>query len=642
MSGTAPVRVPGVLADRADSGRALRSDAPHAHQPPLTENVAMLASQVAANLYQGLRQAKRVAKRTTLYQTFERSLATTRATRVYQALRRVIAPMRRARSYQTVMHCWSLARYSEYRSRDRKARADFHRFRDERGGRGLHSDLRPRRTKPKTALIVSVTLPYVPIEAFAKKALQMAGFETVVLGNRRYDFLRYNWLARNKAVVELDDFDSRGDPEWVDRQVSTLRTLHDWLALEYKGVHVGRFVIALAQRRYRGRLDFADPRIREDLRVHLALSVRHTVAGARMMERIKPDCVLLMDRGYSGQGEIFDLALNRGIDTLTWNLGYKSDRLVFKRYNPGNERDHPLCPSADSWQQLCSIPWHPENGKQIRDELFSCYETQDWFSVVGTQHDKTILSREMTLRKLGLTPDKKVAVIFPHILWDGSFFFGKDLFSDYTHWFVETMKAAAANTRVQWVVKLHPAHLVKARQNNDAGRPLELDVIETAVGPVPDHIKLVYPDTDLSTYSLFQIADYAVTVRGTVGIESALFGVPVVTAGTGRYDRRGFTVDSVTPEEYLQRLATLETTPPLSAKQVELAERYAYGVFLGRPLTLASLALAYERDGKATPKVTVHHQTREQWLASPDMRKLVTWIADGKAEDMMELPANTL
>jgi hypothetical protein len=40
--------------------------------------------------------------------------------------------------------------------------------------------------------------------------------------------------------------------------------------------------------------------------------------------------------------------------------------------------------------------------------------------------------------------------------------------------------------------------------------------------------------------------------------------------------------------------------------------------------------------------VTVHHQTREQWLASPDMRKLVTWIADGKAEDMMELPANTL
>jgi hypothetical protein len=40
----------------------------------------------------------------------------------------------------------------------------------------------------------------------------------------------------------------------------------------------------------------------------------------------------------------------------------------------------------------------------------------------------------------------------------------------------------------------------------------------------------------------------------------------------------------------------------------------------------------------ATPKVTVHCQTRDQWLASPDMRRLSDWIADGKAEDMLILP----
>jgi hypothetical protein len=476
------------------------------------------------------------------------------------------------------------------------------------------------------------------MEAFVRKGLQMAGFRAVVLGQRRYDFLRYDWLTGNNAVVELNDFGTQGDQDWVDRQVSTLATLPDWLALEYQGVHVGRFVIALAQRRYKGRLDFADASIQEDLRRHLALSVRHTIAAARMLRELNPDCVVLMDRGYSGQGEIFDLAIKQGIDTLTWNLGYKSNRLVFKRYHSGNERDHPLCPSAESWSRICSIPWNPERGNEVRQELFDCYETQDWFSVVGTQFDKKILSREMTRQKLGLSSDRKVAVIFPHILWDGSFFFGTDLFSDYTHWFVETIRAAAANPRLQWVVKLHPAHLVKARQMNDAGKPLELEVIERAVGSLPEHVKLVHPDTDLSTYSLFQIADYAVTVRGTVGIESGLFGVPVVTAGTGRYDRRGFTLDSSTREEYLQKLATLETYPRLSAEQIELAERYAYGVFMGRPLSLSSLSLAYERDGKATPKVTVHCQTREQWLASADMQKLATWLGDGKLEDMFEVP----
>ena len=31
--------------------------------------------------------------------------------------------------------------------------------------------------------------------------------------------------------------------------------------------------------------------------------------------------------------------------------------------------------------------------------------------------------------------------------------------------------------------------------------------------------------------------------------------------------------------------------------------------------------------------------TREEWLASPDMRKLKAWVNDRKNEDMLELPA---
>jgi hypothetical protein len=188
------------------------------------------------------------------------------------------------------------------------------------------------------------------------------------------------------------------------------------------------------------------------------------------------------------------------------------------------------------------------------------------------------------------------------------------------------------------VVKLHPGHVVKAKKENIVGRPQELDVIERVIETLPDHVKLVYPETELSTYSLFEIADYAVTVRGTVGMEAALFGVPVVTAGTGRYDRRGFTLDSTTRDEYLQKLATLETYPRLSAKQVELAERFAYGVFSCRPLSLSSVSLEFERDAVATWKVAVHCQTRQQWLASSDMSQLAGWIADGKTEDMLTGP----
>jgi hypothetical protein len=541
---------------------------------------------------------------------------------------------------QTLQHWRYLLRDQEYRVRDRKARADFRQFCHESGGLGLRHDLLPRGRKPKTALIVSQAyLPFARLEALMIKGLQMGGYETVVAGNRRYDFLRYSRLAGNKTVFEFSDFDTQGDPEWVRRQAGRLDTLHGWLNLEYAGLHVGRFTIASALRSLRvGQLDFGAPSVQSVLRNSLGLSVRRAIGAAGLLKEIKPDCVILMDRGYSGYGEVFDSAISQGIDTLTWNMGYKSNRLVLKRYHSGNEREHPLSPSAESWRQLCSMPWKADYGREIREELFQCYEKQDWFSVVGTQFDKKILSQHSTREKLELSSDKKVAVIFPHILWDGSFFWGEDLFDDYTHWFIETIRAASANSRLQWVVKLHPAHLVKAKQTKDAGKPSELAVIENVFGKLPPHVKLLFPDTELSTYSLFGIADYTVTVRGTVGIESALFGVPVVTAGTGRYDRRGFTLDSSTRQEYLQKLATLETYPRLSAEQVEIAERYAYGVFFCRPLRLSSMSLEYERDAIATPKVTVHCQTRDQWLASPDMQQLSDWIADGKAEDMLILP----
>src|SRR5262249_47387726 len=86
-------------------------------------------------------------------------------------------------------------------------------------------------------------------------------------------------------------------------------------------------------------------------------------------------------------------------------------------------------------------------------------------------------------------------------------------------------------------------------------------------------------------------------------------------------------------------LAFLETYPRLSPKQIELAEWFAYATFLGRSLPLSSVTVFYVRDGKATSKVTVHCQTREQWLNAPDMQHLAVWIAGGVDEDLMFLPS---
>ncbi len=522
-------------------------------------------------------------------------------------------------------------------------RADFGRFRSESGGASLAADLYPAGARKKALIVRNISISYAKVEALVEKAFQAAGFECVAVGRRGYEFQRYDRLVGNRIGHLLSDFELVGDPEWVNEQMPRLTTTGDCLALTYRGVRVGQFVLASALRARRvGHLDFADPDVRANLTDRLHESVRSVIAAEHLLDEIKPDCLLFMDRAYAGWGEIFDLAMHRGLDTVTWNPGYKSNRLVFKRYNIRNQRDHPLCPSADATARLRALPWSPADGEAVRRELLGCYDSEDWFSVVGTQFDKSRLSRDETRRSLGLVPDKKLAVIFPHILWDGSFFYGEDLFQDYSEWFVETIKAACANDRLHWIVKLHPAHVVKAQQEGRHGKPAELVALEGVVDALPPHVTVIQPEAPISTYSLFQIADYVVTVRGTVGIEAALLGIPVITAGTGRYDGRGFTVDSSTKEEYRRRLAAIETQPPMTHDQVERAERYAFYVFLCKPLRLSCASLEYARDGKATPIVTVACRTRDQWRESPDIVALAQWLRDGVTEDFEGVPMRSL
>ena len=125
------------------------------------------------------------------------------------------------------------------------------------------------------------------------------------------------------------------------------------------------------------------------------------------------------------------------------------------------------------------------------------------------------------------------------------------------------------------------------------------------------------------------IVDYCLTVRGTVGVEAARLGIPVLTAGHARYTHHGFTIDSTTTGEYLDRLRHIEDTPPLTRDARELAERFSYGAFLLRPWRMESVA-------KGAEGVRIQVPDRDAWAQAPDIRSLAGWLTSTREDYLTE------
>jgi len=466
-------------------------------------------------------------------------------------------------------------------------------------------------------------------------AAQALGYRAWVLLPQLNPLIRLAYrLCRVRDFLYLGDYLSQEPHPLAENLHRSLKTADDLKQVTYKNCRIGMFCLSTLMRWNRmGDPDIRDPATNAKLRGQLNLALQSADAAEAIANKLQPKIVLMNERGYSPYGELFDKVLAQGGECITWNAGHRNDMLVVKRYRPYNTAAHPLSLSAASWERIKRMPWSDAHWRAVRDEIVGSYQSGEWYSECATQLDKSQVDRDEIVRRLDLDPARKTVGLFPHMFWDATFFWGEDLFDNYEQWFVEVLKVAAKNTAVNWIVKIHPANVAKSIRDNFSGEFSEIAAIRRTIGKLPDHITLIPPDSDISTISLFQIMDYCLTVRGTIGIEAGCFGIRVLTAGTGRFDRLGFTRDYATTADYLADLRRLPALPPMTPAEIELARRFAYGVFMARPTKLTANTFRFG-DGilaQLESKIRIEAPTI---YSSPDVLSLAAWIASGD-EDYM-------
>ena len=496
------------------------------------------------------------------------------------------------------------------------------------------------------ALFVSLTefVYQLKLEGMLAKALQLAGWKPVVLVQDD------SWVPRKylsafgvesfvMLAPYLDDA-AREEADAAAREIIGAKpALADVRDLTFHGARIGRNVLATVSRAlHEGAVDLEDPRVRAELERLLPRTLEATIAAERLLKALAPELVLFLERNYAAEAPISDVALVQGLDVVQYVSGPQDDTLIFKRFTPETRRDHPRSLSEESWRRVRALPWTRERDAELDDEFAKRYGNAWALSrrIQGWTDDR---SREEVIAELGLDPAKKTAVLYSHILWDANMFYGEDLFADQEEWFVETVRAAVANPRVNWIVKLHPANVWKLKREGIEGVRDEETAIREAVGELPAHVAVVRPESEISTRSIFRLTDYGITIRGSVGFELPCFGVPVLTAGTGFYSGRGFTVDSTTAAEYLERLAHIEEIPRLPADLVELARRHAWALFRLRPTRfssfLATIRPLEEMGHPLDHDVEIRVWTPEGLLISDDLREIGSWLTESRELDYL-------
>jgi len=468
-------------------------------------------------------------------------------------------------------------------------------------------------------------------ETVVRKGLELQGYKITVL-SQPTPFTRDAYMLMGvDSVKSFYSYCQSPKMALAEGLMKGVVTFQDFISLSYKGISVGKYASSTIMRQTRqGTLDFNNPKHKEMAMISLSRSLSAAQGAYRLIDELNPAILVVVDRGYTPYGEMFDACVNKKIPVLTWNVAHRDNTIMLKRYNLANRYSHPASLSKDSWEAMQELNWTDERRNELYQELSSSYESGEWYGEVGTQFEKKGFEKSEIINTYDLDPNKKTAVIFSHIFWDATFFWGEDLFRDYEDWFVQTVKEACKNKNINWLIKIHPANTVKDHRDGVISEPSEIIALREQIGELPEHVKVINADTPISTWSLFQAMDYCLTVRGTVGIEAAMLGKVVLTAGTGRYDCHGFTHDFTSSKEYLQCLQHIEDLEKSSPHMKELAERYAYGVFICRPLKLQILSLGFERDNKASMLVDCNALTIDNLREAEDLNEISRWIASEK------------
>jgi len=336
--------------------------------------------------------------------------------------------------------------------------------------------------------------------------------------------------------------------------------------LEHYGIPIGQFVLNSTQ----WFLCVSDisslPQGEAVFRAFAKSALVVAQAAPRLLERVAPDVVFTVNGLFFAERIISAEARRRRIRVVSYERGFEPDTLCFSDGIAGHYD------VTNLWEQVKHMPLAPAEEEKLDDYLAARRKGlrapfNYWPTV--TESEKEVL------KLLDLDPARRTAVLFTNITWDSAAQDRERVFTSMYDWVVETIKLFESMPEAQLIVRIHPAEVrVPGWETQD---PL-LPRLRKSFPVMPRNVRVVPPESDLSSYTLMRLSRCGLAYTSTAGLEMATEGLPVVVAGEVHYAGKGFTLDPVSREAY-SRVVTRALDTDRDPGVRDYARRYSYAFF---------------------------------------------------------------
>jgi hypothetical protein len=305
------------------------------------------------------------------------------------------------------------------------------------------------------------------------------------------------------------------------------------------------------------------------------------------MSKNRPDIVIIPSGSILEFGAVFHIARHLGIPAVTYEFGEQRQRIWFGLNTKIMRQE-----TQEMWAAYRDRSLVEEQWERVRTLYATRQSASLWENFARRWQDAPGEGGEKVRANLGLD-SRPVVLLAANVIGD-SLTLGRQVFTkNMTEWLVRATLELAQRSDIQLVLRVHPG------ERYTTG-PSVAQIIGQAFATSPqwaelvsggqalsENIHVIPADSLVNTYDLIQIADLGLVYTTTVGLETAMSGLPVIVAGRTHYRGKGFTLDPDSWDEYIKMLTDILSNPAryrLSRQQVESAWNYAYRFFFDFPM----------------------------------------------------------